>query len=52
VVVPDPQTLGILAATPIQPGQLEDDPNSGMDRIPVFRMKEIDALAEHTLLMA
>jgi hypothetical protein len=38
--------LGISAPAPVKAGQLQDGPDDGMDRIPVFDVKEIEALSE------
>jgi hypothetical protein len=46
MIVPYPDLLCVLAATPVQSHQFERRPNDGMDRIPVLNMKEVDPLTE------
>jgi hypothetical protein len=47
MIVPDLDLLGVLAAAPIQPQQLERRSNDRVDRIPVFKVKIVDSLAKN-----
>jgi hypothetical protein len=42
---------GVVAPTPVQPHQFQSIFDKGMTRIPVFNVKEVDALAENTRLL-
>ncbi len=46
MIVSDLDLLGVLEAAPVQSEQLERRSNDGVDRIPVFNVKEVDALAK------
>ena len=51
VVVPYRDPFRVLLPAPVQPCQFEEGSNTSMDRIPVLRMKEVDALAKYLRLM-
>ena len=51
VVVPYLDPFRVLFPAPVQPCQLEEGSDTSMDRIPVLRMKEVDALAKYLRLM-
>jgi hypothetical protein len=45
--VPDLDLLGVLEAALVQSQQLERRSNNGVDRVPVFNVKEVDPLAKN-----
>jgi hypothetical protein len=47
MIVPDLDLLGVLAAAPIQPQQLERCSNDGVARVPVLKVKKVDPLSKN-----
>src|ERR1035437_5123406 len=51
LIARDENAFRIAAPAPVKAGQLQHGPNDRMDRIPVFYVKEIDALTENLRFM-